>query len=165
MGTLGGYLSLHASLHPDIVDLIIELDRDLGSVAVPLTTRQTSWSKHMGAMDFPKEWPTTALFPKSWLYGEGQFNHKKQTAFVQRLIVRRMLYLWTCGVTLIGKGKNNSEMSAYSMCQHTSINYEYFQTFEAMHETWTGSVADDGQRLARHASKVAGAMGQAGAND
>ena len=102
-GSLSGYNSLFTQLYPEMVELIIELDCDLGSTGVPDSTRRACWMKYLRHADFPDEWPTSSFLPAGHLYGTGQFNRKIQTMEVQKLIILRMTYLWATGVKLLAR--------------------------------------------------------------
>jgi hypothetical protein len=140
MGSLSGYHSLYNSLHEATIDLLIELDMNLGTGDVPDDIRLKSWKKHFLHASYPDIWPATPLFPKAHLYGCGQFNKEAQTAGVQRLIVVRMVYLWIKGIRLVGKGCQASNlMKASTFTLRTSTNYRHFQTFGTLARQWIGS--------------------------
>jgi hypothetical protein len=89
-GSLSGYLSLYTNTYASTVDLIIEIDQNLGSASTPLHIRIACWEKHFGTATFPEEWPVKDLFPKAHLYGHGQFKKETQTIEIQHLIVLRI---------------------------------------------------------------------------
>ena len=62
-GSLSGYHSLYNGLHEGVIDLIVDVDKLLGSAAIPEQQRRVSWEFYMYHAEFPEEWPTHPLYP------------------------------------------------------------------------------------------------------
>ena len=56
MGSLNAYHSMYVHIHEETLDLIVSMDRDLGSVLIPIEARRKSWVQYMGPIAaFPDE--------------------------------------------------------------------------------------------------------------
>jgi hypothetical protein len=142
-GSLSASHSLYHSLYPETIELIIELDVNIGSEDVPEEIRRSCWKRHMHRVEFPPQWPVSPFLPQSHLYGTGQFKRAAQTAAVQALIIVRMAYLWAKGVVLKGRGGPSVLMSSVSMCVATGNAFKYFDDFRQIEDAWTRSEEED----------------------